>query len=630
MQIKIQNARVELSAQTILSSVNFEINDKSRIAVVGRNGCGKTTLLRLIAGQIDISKNESEADSFIAVSGNPKISMLSQITFLDDSVTMLEEIRGAYSEILSLKKRLNIAQAKMEQNQTEQNIKNYTNLLDTFTNLGGFYYEREYESAIKHFGFSQEDKNKPLSDFSGGQRTKIAFLKLLLSKPDVLLLDEPTNHLDMYAVEWLEDYLKAYKKSFVIVSHDRMFLDNVAETVYEIEHGKTYKYNGNYTHFVEAKRVLRQQQQKDFIAQQKEIERLEGLVDRFRYKATKAAMAQSKLKQIEKLDVLEAPEHYDNRVFKANFTPEDLGVKNMLEVNELAVGYDRPLSTISIKVELGDKIGIVGGNGLGKSTFIRTLMGYVKALSGQYKFATRAKIGYFDQQMAEYVSDKTVLDDYMSNFPSISEFEARCDLGAFMFSGDDVFKAVKVLSGGERVRLALCKIFKQKPNFLILDEPTNHMDILGKEALEEMLSSYEGTVIFVSHDRYFIKKIATKVLDFCKGRTQLFHFGYEEYLKKHKETISEESFEIKPKKEKKVYITPAKEKAKRERAIKKVEENIEAIEKELSNIQEELSKPQNMSDYILLSELSEKSKQLEQELEKKLAEWEDLSILYDS
>lgn len=626
MQLKIQNGAVDLSGERILHSVNIEINDNSRIAVVGRNGCGKTTLLKLIAGEYDIVKNESDTESFFTVSGKTKIGTLSQMTFKDDSVTLLEEIRSAYTEILDTKTQLDLAQGEMEASQTEENIKRYTNLLDTFTNLGGFYFEREYEAALKHFGFSEEEKQRPLYEFSGGQRTKIAFLKLLLSKPEILLLDEPTNHLDIEAIEWLEEYLKEYKKAFVIVSHDRMFLDNVVNTVYEIEHGKTYKYVGNYTKFTELKKQVREQQQKEYLAQKKEIERLNELVERFRYKATKAAMAQSKLKQLEHMVPIEAPESYDLRTFKADFEPIDTGVKDMLEVADLSVGYDKVLSTVNLKVEKGDRIGIVGGNGLGKSTFIRTLVGEVGALAGRYSFATRANIGYFDQQMAQFESNGTVLEDFMTEFPSLTEFEARSALGAFMFTGEEVFKTVNVLSGGERVRLALCKIFKKRPNFLILDEPTNHMDIVGKETLEEMLRGFSGTVIFVSHDRYFIKKIATKVLDFKSGETVLYPYGYEQYLEKQNSPkISETAEAVKSNKEKKTYTTPAKEKARYERAIKKAEEKIALLEERLGGVVTELTLEENMSDYIKLSELQREQEELEIELDTAMNEWERLS-----
>ncbi len=620
MQLKIQNGVVELSGEPILKSVNFEINDHSKIAVVGRNGCGKTTLLKLISGEYNIQKQDSDTEAFFAVSGGVTIGFLSQMTFSDDSLTLLEEVRSAYSEILDMKERVDKAQALMEIDSTPENIKDYTNLLDTFTNLGGFYFEKEYENAIKKFGFSDEEKHKPLYAFSGGQRTKIAFLKLLLSKPDILLLDEPTNHLDIEAVGWLEDYLKNYKKAFVVVSHDRMFLDNVVDTVYEIEHGKTYKYSGNYSKFSALKKELRERQAKEYSAQKKEIERLENLAERFRYKATKASMAQSKLKQIERMDTLDAPESYDLKTFHTDFTPLDIGVKDVLSVKQLGIGYDSILSTVNLEMKRGEKVGIIGGNGLGKSTFIKTLMGQIPALTGEFKFGPRVSIGYFEQQMAQYASRDTVLADFLKAFPNLTDFEARSALGAFLFSGEDVFKTVDMLSGGERVRLALCKIFKRRPNFLILDEPTNHMDIVGKETLEEILKQFEGTVLFVSHDRYFIREISNSLLSFENDGVKFYPYGYEQYLQKEK-TVVKPKTEEKPK-EKKTYTTPLKEKAKREKAIKKAEQQIATLEEKIKQIETELSKPENISDYVKLSELQQEQIDLETKLDEVFSEWE--------
>ena len=624
MQLKIQNGVVELSGEPILKSVNIEINDQSKIAVVGRNGCGKTTLLKLISGEYSLTKQESDTDSFFAVSGKPKISTLSQMTFEDDSRTLVEEVRLAYSEILALKEKLDMAQELMNREHSEENIKNYTNLLDTFNNLGGFYFEKEYEGAIKKFGFTDEEKYRPLSEFSGGQRTKIAFLKLLLSKPDILLLDEPTNHLDIEAVEWLEDYLKKYKKAFVVVSHDRMFLDNIVNTVYEIEYGKTYKYSGNYTQFTIEKKALRVRQEKEYIAQQKEIERLENLVERFRYKATKAAMAQSKIKTLEKMELLDSPEEYDLRTFHADFEPLDIGVKDVLSVKDLTVGYDKPLSTVNIEIKRGQKIGIIGGNGLGKSTFIKTLMGSVPKISGEFKFGPRVQIGYFDQQMAQYSSDATVLNDFLKAFPTLTDFEARSALGAFMFSGEDVFKTVNMLSGGERVRLALCKIFKRRPNFLILDEPTNHMDIVGKETLEDILKRFQGTVIFVSHDRYFIREISDSLLVFTQGKVEFLPYGYYQYLETAK-VIDNEIKQIEKPKEKKTYTTPLKEISKKTRQVKKAEEQIALLEEKISGIKIELCLEENLSDYIKLSELQTELEDLQTQLDIAFSEWEQFS-----
>ena len=629
MQLKIQNGVVELSGETILKNVNIEINDESKIAVVGRNGCGKTTLLKLISGEYTLEKRDSDTDSFFAVSGKPKIGVLSQMAFTDDGITLVEEIRSAYSEILSLKYELEEAQEKMESEQSEENIKNYTVLLDRFTAYGGFYFEKEYEAAIKHFGFTEEQKYRPLSEFSGGQRTKIAFLKLLLSKPDILLLDEPTNHLDIEAVEWLEGYLKDYKKAFVVVSHDRMFLDNTVNTVYEIEHGKTHKYAGNYTQFVKAKRELREQQKKDYEAQKKEIKRLTELVEKFRYKPTKAAMAQSKLKQIEKMKPAEVPEAYDMRTFHAEFEPEDIGVKDVLSVKSLIIGYDEPLSTVNLEMKRGAKVGIIGGNGLGKSTFIKTLMGTVKPLGGEYSFGTRVNIGYFDQQMAQYSSCDTVLEDFLKAFPGMTDFEARSALGAFLFSGEEVFKTVDMLSGGERVRLALCKIFKRRPNFLILDEPTNHMDIVGKETLEEMLMNFSGTVLFVSHDRYFIGKISDSLLVFEKDAVSYYPYGYTQYLEGEKETPPEAKPQEVQAKQKKSYTTPLKEKSKYEKAIAKAEEKISLLEEKIDGLKAELGWEENATDYLRLEEIQSEIDEAETELDAVMTEWERLSAEYE-
>lgn len=625
MQIVIQNGIVDLSGEPILKKVNIEINTESKIGIVGRNGCGKTTLLRLIAGELQISKDNPEANSNHMISGKPTIGTLNQMAFKDNSVSLVEEIRSAYQHIINMKKRLDELQHIMSDGENTDAISEYTTLLDIFTNEGGFYFEKEYEAAIKRFGFTEEEKYKPLSDFSGGQRTKIAFLKLLLSKPDLLLLDEPTNHLDVDAVSWLEEYIASYKKAVVIVSHDRMFLDKTINTIYEIERGKTYKYNGNYSEFVIQKQQLREQQAKDYEAQQKEIARLNELVERFRYKANKAAMAQSKLKQLERMDLIEPPETYDNRTFKATFQPTIRSVNDVLTVRNLEIGYDKVLSTVSFDIKRGEHIGIIGGNGLGKSTLLKTLVGAIPSLGGEFIIGGSIKIGYFDQQMAQYSSSDTVFEDFRNEFPSYNDFQVRSALGAFLFSGDDVFKTVDMLSGGERVRLALCKIFGKKPNFLILDEPTNHMDILSKEALEDLLADYEGTLIFVSHDRYFMKKVAQQILSFENGGTKLYRFGYEEYIESQmlpspEAEIASKSLEKAPKK---AFTTPLKEKSRRERALKKAEENVAKLEEKITELEEALADEATQSDYIKLGELQNELAKVNEQLEEAMSVWEE-------
>ena len=630
MQIKIQNGVVDLSGEPILKNVNIEINTESKIGIVGRNGCGKTTLLRLLSGELEISQDDPSVNSFHIVSGKPIIGTLSQLAFKDNSIKMVDEIRSAYSDIISMKSELSSLQKEMEINPTSENIQKYTTLLDAFTNDGGFYFEKEYEAAIKKFGFTSEDKEKPLSDFSGGQRTKIAFLKLLLSKPDLLLLDEPTNHLDVEAVAWLEDYLSDYKKAVVIVSHDRMFLDKTVKTIYEIERGKTYKYDGNYSSFVEQKKKVREQQAKDYEAQQKEISKLNELIERFRYKATKAAMVQSKIKQLEKMDIIEPPESYDSKKFHANFQPDLRSAKDVLNVSNLKIGYESVICELSFNIMRGQHIGIIGGNGKGKSTLLKTIVGAIPYLDGSFTVGNNVRVGYFDQQMAQYTSDKTVFDDFLDEFPFLDNFQVRSALGAFLFSGDDVFKRVDMLSGGEKVRLALCKLFKKKPNFLILDEPTNHMDIVGKETLESMLSDFEGTILFVSHDRYFVKKVADSLLVFEENGTSWYEFGYDEYIEKSeiKSTISSKNDDSPaPIKIKKTYTTPGKEKSKRERALKKAETTVAELESKLNLLNEEIQKEENLSDFIKLTHLQSDIETTEEMLFAAMDEWEKCAEL---
>lgn len=630
MQITIQDGVVDLSGEPILKRINFEVNTQSKIGIVGRNGCGKTTLLRLLAGELQLSRDNPDMKSIHTVSGKPVIGTLSQIAFKDNSVSLIDEIRSAYSDIITLRDDIEKLRIKIDNSPTDALIEEYTSKLDYFTNIGGFYFEKEYEAAIKRFGFSESDKIKPLSAFSGGQRTKIAFLKLVLSKPDLLLLDEPTNHLDIDAVEWLEGYLSSYKKAVVIVSHDRMFLDKTVNTVYEIERGKTYKYNGNYSSFVEQKKLLREKQAKEYEAQQKEIARLEELIERFRYKANKAAMAQSKIKALERMDLIEPPESYDLSAFRGAFEPEIQSVNDVLSVRNLEIGYDKVLSQVSFEIKRNQHIGILGGNGLGKSTLLKTLVGNIPAISGVYTFGGNVKIGYFDQQMAQYTSNKTILADFLDEFPSLTDFEARSALGAFLFSGEDVFKNVDVLSGGEKVRLALCKIFRHKPNFLILDEPTNHMDIIGKETLEDLLKNFNGTLLFVSHDRYFVKKIAHHIISF-EGRQEVkwFEFGYDEYeeyqLKKQAEaaTTPLPSQLVAKKQSKGTYTTPAKEKSKRERALKKAEEKVSVAEEQIEKLNNELQKEENMADYVKLSQLQAELEAAEAALLDAMTEWEE-------
>ena len=625
MLYQISNASVSFGDEDILDSINFEIRDREKIAIVGRNGCGKTTLLKLISGEIEFTKRDSDEDVFIAKSGNPEIGYLKQIAFEDPELSMESEIRKVFRSIEDMKKKLDGMAIALETDHSERAIKEYTDFEDYFTSIGGYYYEKEYETLIHKFGFCDADKNKPLKEFSGGQQTKIAFIKLLLSKPDILLLDEPTNHLDVETIEWLEGYIKNYPKAVVIVSHDRMFLDNIVDVVYEIEYHTTKRYKGNYSDFVRMKRENHEKLLKDYSAQQKEIARLQAIVDRFKNKPTKASMARSKLKAIEHMVKIDRPDEYDNKTFHTNFQPESVTGNDVLFVKDLSIGYDHELSRINIDIKKGDKLGILGGNGLGKSTFLKTIVGNIPPLQGEYRFGTGVEIGYFDQQMAMYSSDRTVLEDFWDEFPSLTQTEVRNMLGAFLFSGDDVFKKVDMLSGGEKVRLALCKIFKRRPNVLILDEPTNHMDIVGKETLESMLKDYKGTLIFVSHDRYFIKQVSQRIMAFEHGNTSVFNFGYEEYLeKKQSAEAANNIVTTAEKSEPRVNNNPGKERSKLERKQKKLEEKLEAEENRISELKGQLLNPDIQSDYMKLSEIQTLIDEIEEETLADMAEWDEL------
>lgn len=675
MLYQISNGAVAFGDDVILHSIDFEIRNTEKIAIVGRNGCGKTTLLKLISGEVEMEKLDSDESAFIAKAGNPEIGYLKQIAFDDPDVTLEQEVRKCFVKMDERKAELARAAAELEHDYSDEKVARYTAMEEAFKDDGGYYYEKEYEVMIRKFGFSDDERKKPIRDFSGGQQTKIAFIKLLLSKPDILLLDEPTNHLDVTTIEWLEGYLKSYPKAVVVVSHDRMFLDNVVDVVYEIEYGTARRYPGNYTNFIARKKENYDKQMKDHIAQQKEIVRLQRMVTRFKGKPTKTSMAQSKQKAIDRMVIIEAPDKYDNKTFHANFQPEKETGNDVLYTSELAIGYDHPLSVVSLDLKRGEKLGILGGNGLGKSTFLKTIVGKIPALSGEYRFGTNVQIGYFDQQMAMYTSNKTVLDDFWDEYPNLTETEARNALGAFLFSGEDVFKNVNMLSGGEKVRLALCKILKTRPNVLVLDEPTNHMDIVGKETLESMLKDYKGTLIFVSHDRYFVKKVATQLLVFEDGTTNLYQFGYEQYQEKldreaeenknvyrgnaifggaiSQNGSSQTGSDVKRSTSQtgaagnvgestnansaaqaggmavsstgKAYYNPGKERSKIQKKVKKAEEDLAVKEAKLDELKAELMKPEYQSSYSKLTEIQNEIDALEEEILIDMEAWEELS-----
>ena len=645
MNYRIINGSISYGAETILEEINFEIKEKDKIAIVGRNGSGKSTLLNAIVDNAMLEEGIGEEKFNIYRQGNPTIGFLKQMEFEDSSKTLIEEILKVYEPILNLENKIAKLANEMQDNTNQKLIKEYTEALDKFNVIGGYTYKKEYEVALKKFGFTEEDKSKTMDQFSGGQRTKEAFLKLLLSKPDILLLDEPTNHLDITAIEWLENYLKNYTKSVVIVSHDRMFLDRIVNKVYEIEYATMTEYIGNYTEFERQKRINYEKQLKDYEYQQTEIKRLQAIADRFRYKPTKAKMALSKLKKIEQMQIIEEPNKYDLKTFHLNFNIKMESGKSVLTVKDLEIGYGKPIQKVSFNLYKGQKLAIIGENGIGKSTLLKTLNGNIPKIDGSFEYGYHVDRQYFDQQIEFKNPENTVFDDFYETFPELTTTQIRTILGTFLFSGEDVFKKIKVLSGGERARLQLCKIFKKGPNLLLLDEPTNHMDIIGKESLESILKEYKGTLIFVSHDRYFVNKIADSLLVFKPGNVIFFDGTYEEYEEKYREYEDDVSYmqegnnlsNQKPLKDEKYsheklenaksnnqyFINKEIKKAKAK--IEKLEQEINKLEDEIANLKQEMSKEEYSTDYLKLKDLQEEIDKINATIEEKMTEWDELN-----
>lgn len=502
MLYQIVNGTLSAGGETVLSHFNFEIRGTEKIALVGKNGAGKTTFLRLLAGELTLDRDDTREQPPIQCARRLTTAMLKQHVFEGEDCSVREEILKGCPV-------------------PDQNDRDY------------FAYEQEYNRLFTGFGFSKEDQSKTLSAFSGGEQTKIALIRLLLEKPDILLLDEPTNHLDVEAVEWLEQYLTQYEKAVVMVSHDRFFLDQAADTVYELSGGKLTRYAGNYSAFREQKRKNLQLQQKAYESQQEEIVRLEELIERFKNKPNKAAFARSRKKILERMPKIEKPEPGEHSFTTGEIVPLTPGAKWVLETKELKIGYDKPLLELTMRIRRGQKIGVIGANGVGKSTFLKTIAGLLKPLGGKYMVGEHVTMGYFDQQTALVQSEKTAAEHFHDQFPGLTQKEVRSILGAYLFGGRDSQKKVSQLSGGEKARLVLAEILQSRPNFLVLDEPTNHMDIQAKETMEAAFRAYTGTILFVSHDRYFTDQVADSLLLFEKeGAVQYYPFGYRHYMER--------------------------------------------------------------------------------------------------
>lgn len=503
MRYQISDGTVSVGGKTVLSHIDFEIRGREKIAVTGRNGAGKTTLLRLIGGELSLDRDDKRKGAGIVASRQLTFGLLGQNNQPDpqDERTLEEMILEAFPR------------------------------KDRFSRER-FEYEREYDRIFTGLGFQKAEKEKKRRDFSGGEQTKLALIRLLMEQPDVLLLDEPTNHLDLEAVEWLERYIKDYPGAVVMVSHDRFFLDRTAQTVYELERGRLTRYAGNYTDYRREKAKQLNLRRRAYERQEKEEERLRAVVERFKHKPKKASFARAKRRQLERMERVEKPENDGRIMVTGPIEPLVLGNKWVFQADRLRLGYEKPLLELSFRIRRGQKIGLIGPNGAGKSTLLKTIAGLAAPLGGEYSLGERITIGYFDQHSAQIQSEQSVLEHFSNLFPSLSQKEARNILGGYLFGGAAAQRPVNALSGGERARLVLAELLYSRPNFLILDEPTNHMDIQAKETLEAAFRAYTGTILFVSHDRYFVDQIADSILIFEKGRAMYYPFSYGHYLER--------------------------------------------------------------------------------------------------
>ena len=640
--LQVQQVARYFGADTLFENVSLDVSDNSRIALVGRNGVGKSTLLKMILG------NESPDAGQITKKKGLTIGYLAQNTGLESDKTIYAEMLSVFERLQIMEKNLHEMEAKIadpgadhSSSAYSQLLNQYDQLLHDFEEQNGYGYEAEVRSVLHGFHFEQEDYDRKISSLSGGQKTRLALAKLLLEQRDLLILDEPTNHLDIDTLTWLEGYVQNYKGALLIVSHDRYFLDRIVNEVYEISHHHSSYYKGNYSAYIDQKAERLRQDWKNYEKQQAEISKLEDFVNKNLVRASTTKRAQSRRKQLEKMERLERPEG-DEKGPHFKFTADSQSGNIVLTVKDAAIGYDGRIisSPINIDLRKNQVMAIVGPNGIGKSTLLKSVLGQIPFVKGSSEFGTNVKVGYYDQEQHNLHDKKTVLNELWDDHPTTPEKDIRSILGSFLFIGDDVSKVVHNLSGGEKARLLLTKLAMKHDNFLILDEPTNHLDIDSKEVLENAVMDFNGTVLFVSHDRYFINKVATCVLEIAPQGSTLYLGDYDYYLEKKAEqeeiaaakSTAETPIENSPKEVStgKVNYQQGKERQKQERRLKRsveeFEQLVEKLDAQKNDLENQMSSPENYNDLEKMGELQAKL----QEISKKLAEaeenWEQASM----
>lgn len=625
-------------AETILSNIKLEVQTRDRIALVGRNGAGKSTLLKIIAGELSHDGGE------IIKPKDVSIGYLAQHTGLETSLTIWDEMLTVFSHLEHMEKELRRLEQEMGKEEVFSNANLYEKLLTDYDRLqldyknnGGYQYEADIRSVLSGLGFPPETHGAKISTLSGGQKTRLALGKLLLTKPDLLILDEPTNHLDIDTLTWLEQYLQGYPGAILIVSHDRYFLDKLVTQVYEISHKKSKRYVGNYSKYLDLKAASYEQEKRLYEKQQEEVAKIEDFIQKNIARASTTKRAQSRRKQLERMELMNKPIG-DAKSASFHFDIERQSGNDVLQIKDVAIGYDNQAIIEHVRMYLtrGDSVALVGPNGIGKSTLLKSIVDKLTLLSGEISFGSNVSIGYYDQEQANLTSSKRVLDELWDDYPLEPEKEIRTVLGNFLFSGDDALKPVSSLSGGEKARLALAKLMMQKSNLLILDEPTNHLDLNSKEILENALIDFPGTLLFVSHDRYFINRVATKVIELSTAGAHEYLGDYDYYVEKKNEMLERAELESAEKDEpvkkqvaqEKLNYLEEKERKKLERQrLRKIEEleiNIAELEEVISALEAELCLPEVYADYERASEITADKDTKQMQLEQLMEEWEQL------
>ncbi|KEI17458.1 ABC-F family ATP-binding cassette domain-containing protein [Clostridium haemolyticum] len=633
--LSCKNITKSYGIDEILKNITFNIDEGEHVGLVGCNGAGKSTLFKILTKQLDADSGDMFLDK------NKKIGYLSQHLSLDSNNSIYDEALLVFEDLINMENKLALLESEMNKPYDSSNadyhnkiIKDYTNLSELYNNRGGYLYKAEISKVLKGLGFTEEHYYKPINILSGGQKTRVALCKLLLSKPDILLLDEPTNHLDLDAIEWLEDYLQNYKGTIIIISHDRYFLDCITTKTFELINGKLDVYNGNYTTFIDLKKKVFEEKLKAYNLQQAEIKRQEEIIEKYRSfnreKSIKAA--ESRQKALDKIERLDCPTE-DRKLHRFKFETQIKSGNDVLYAENLSKRYEDKLlfENLNLDVKRGEHIALIGENGRGKTTLFKILMNKIKQNKGNFSLGKNVFIGYYDQEQSNLDPNKTVIDEVWDDFPKMTTTEIRNVLAAFLFTGDDVFKQVSKLSGGEKCRINLLKIILSKSNFLLLDEPTNHLDIMSREALEDAIIDYDGTVLVISHDRYFLNKVVEKIHELNIDGIKTYLGNYSYYIEKKKNPFRFQQIEeiqgktkTQIQSEKKKKREEAKLEKQKKLKVKNLEQDIASLEKDIEELQQKLCLEEIYSDPNKSEEVNKELLTKENKLELLYTEWKEL------